>query len=220
VPVAAAGQRVAQPYETWIAAHPSRGGVRVLITGPRGFERTVAFARDEAPKRIARPAARPSIAAAQGIRRAARKAKAAAATTAPAKAARKKRRLSPEGRARIIAATKRQWAALREGKAKAKAAGKSAVRGLKRAAQRVAAKKSKSAVGPRRAAVRAKAAPRRPAAGRAQGGQAAAPAMAEAAAVGRPRGGYDARKEKRERQTRRTGPLGEEKDGLGLIVAR
>src|ERR1017187_4509029 len=76
------------------SADRSRDGVRVLITGPRGFNRTVAFARDEAPKRIARPAARPSIAAAQGIRRAARKAKAAAATTAPAKAARKKRRLT------------------------------------------------------------------------------------------------------------------------------
>jgi hypothetical protein len=32
-----------------IAADPFRGGVQVLITGPQGFERTVAFARDEAP---------------------------------------------------------------------------------------------------------------------------------------------------------------------------
>jgi hypothetical protein len=40
----------------------------------------------------------------------ARKSKAdAAAPPAPAKAAKKKRRLSPEGRARIIAATKRRW---------------------------------------------------------------------------------------------------------------
>jgi hypothetical protein len=39
-----------------------------------------------------------------------RKAKvAAAATLAPAKAVRKKRRLSPEGRVRIIAATERRW---------------------------------------------------------------------------------------------------------------
>jgi len=37
---------------------------------------------------------------------------------AAAKAARK-RRLSPEGRARIIAATKRRWAAVRKAKAKA-----------------------------------------------------------------------------------------------------
>src|ERR1039458_6467842 len=53
----AAGKHFAQPYEGWIAA-PFRGGVRVLITGPQGFERTVAFARDEAPKPIVRPAAR------------------------------------------------------------------------------------------------------------------------------------------------------------------
>jgi hypothetical protein len=56
--VAAAGQRHARPYEAWIAAGPFPGGVRVLITGPRGFERTVAIALDEAPKRIVRPAAR------------------------------------------------------------------------------------------------------------------------------------------------------------------
>jgi hypothetical protein len=53
--VAAAGPRLAQPYEAWIAAEPSRGRVRVLITGPHGFERTVAFARDEAPKRTLIP---------------------------------------------------------------------------------------------------------------------------------------------------------------------
>jgi hypothetical protein len=39
----------AQPHRGWIAADPSQGGVRVLITGPPGFERTVAFALDEAP---------------------------------------------------------------------------------------------------------------------------------------------------------------------------
>jgi hypothetical protein len=53
---------------------------------------------------------------------AARKPK-AAATPASAQAAGKKRRLTPEGRARIIAATKRRWAAL--GTVKAKVAGKS-----------------------------------------------------------------------------------------------
>jgi hypothetical protein len=94
---------------------------------------------------------------------AARKAKAAAATLAPAKAARKKRDLSPEGRARIVAATKRRWAAVR----KAKAAGKSAAPekatpaaakpGLKRAARTGAAKKSKPAVGLRKAVGQAKA---------------------------------------------------------------
>ena len=39
--VEAAGKHVAQPYEGWIVADPFRGGVRVLITGPQGFERTV-----------------------------------------------------------------------------------------------------------------------------------------------------------------------------------
>ena len=29
------------PYEAWIAADPFRGGFRLLITGPHGFERTV-----------------------------------------------------------------------------------------------------------------------------------------------------------------------------------
>ena len=53
--VEAAGQRLAQPFGAWIAADRFRGGVRPLITGPRGFERTVAFARDEAPKRIVIP---------------------------------------------------------------------------------------------------------------------------------------------------------------------
>jgi hypothetical protein len=50
--VEAAGKHVAQPYEGWIIADPFRGGVRVLITGPQGFERTVAFALDEAPATI------------------------------------------------------------------------------------------------------------------------------------------------------------------------
>jgi hypothetical protein len=45
--VEAAGKHVAQPFEGWIAADPVRGGVRVLITGPQGFERTVMFAPDE-----------------------------------------------------------------------------------------------------------------------------------------------------------------------------
>jgi hypothetical protein len=45
--VEAGGKRLAQPYEGWIAAEPIRGGVSTLITGPPGFERTVAFALDE-----------------------------------------------------------------------------------------------------------------------------------------------------------------------------
>ena len=74
---------------------PGRG----TETGPQGFERTVAFALHEAPNHIGRPAARRRMAAAQRKRwAAARHAKAAApATPAPAKAARRKRRLSPLG---------------------------------------------------------------------------------------------------------------------------
>jgi hypothetical protein len=50
--VEAGGKHVAQPYEGWIAADPSRGGVRVVITGPHGFERTCAFPLDEIPATI------------------------------------------------------------------------------------------------------------------------------------------------------------------------
>ena len=41
--VVAAGRNLSQPYEAWIAADPLRGGARVLITGPDGFDRTVTF---------------------------------------------------------------------------------------------------------------------------------------------------------------------------------
>jgi hypothetical protein len=99
----AAGPRPAPPCEAQIAADPFRAGFRMLITGLQGFERTVAFARDEASKRIVSAAAQTKRWAA------ARKPKVAAATPVPAKAARKKRRLSPEGRARIVAATKMHW---------------------------------------------------------------------------------------------------------------
>jgi hypothetical protein len=47
--VEAAGKRFNEPYEARIAAGPFRGGVRVLITGPPGFERTVAFAPTKRP---------------------------------------------------------------------------------------------------------------------------------------------------------------------------
>jgi hypothetical protein len=36
-------------YEAWISSDPFRGGVKVLITGPHGFERTMSFAVDEDP---------------------------------------------------------------------------------------------------------------------------------------------------------------------------
>jgi len=50
--VEAGGKHVAEPHEAWIAAGTFRGGVKVLITGPQGFERTVAFALDEEPATI------------------------------------------------------------------------------------------------------------------------------------------------------------------------
>jgi hypothetical protein len=39
--VEAAGRHLTRPFEAWIAADPLRGSVRVLITGPQGFDRTV-----------------------------------------------------------------------------------------------------------------------------------------------------------------------------------
>ena len=47
--VEAGGRRTAALHEAWIAADPFRDGVRVLITGPHGFERTVTFAVAEEP---------------------------------------------------------------------------------------------------------------------------------------------------------------------------
>jgi hypothetical protein len=47
--VMAGGRETAEPHEAWIAADQFRGGVRVLITGPQGFERIVTFAVDEEP---------------------------------------------------------------------------------------------------------------------------------------------------------------------------
>jgi hypothetical protein len=47
--VEAGGRHAKESYEGWIAADPFRGGVRVLITGPHGFERTVMFAMNEDP---------------------------------------------------------------------------------------------------------------------------------------------------------------------------
>ena len=45
--VEAGGKHVAGPHEAWIAADPFRGGFKVLITGPHGFERTVLFAAND-----------------------------------------------------------------------------------------------------------------------------------------------------------------------------
>jgi hypothetical protein len=46
----AGGTRV---HEAWIAADPFRGGFRVLITGPQGFDGTAVFALDDDPAEIA-----------------------------------------------------------------------------------------------------------------------------------------------------------------------
>src|SRR5436305_15261012 len=51
--VVAGGRHARGPHEAWIAADPFKGGFRVLITGPQGFERSVAFAMDDDPAVIA-----------------------------------------------------------------------------------------------------------------------------------------------------------------------
>jgi hypothetical protein len=45
--VVAGGKHVVGPHEAWVAADPFRGGFKVLITGPQGFERTLVFALDD-----------------------------------------------------------------------------------------------------------------------------------------------------------------------------
>jgi hypothetical protein len=47
--VVAGGRNVTVPHEAWIAADPFRGGFKVLVTGPHGFERTIYFAGEEDP---------------------------------------------------------------------------------------------------------------------------------------------------------------------------
>ena len=47
--VEAGGKHIGAPHEAWIAADPHGGDVRVLLTGPHGFERAVQFAADEVP---------------------------------------------------------------------------------------------------------------------------------------------------------------------------
>ena len=47
--VDAGGKHVARTHEAWIATDPFRGGFKVLITGPQGFERTVLFAANDDP---------------------------------------------------------------------------------------------------------------------------------------------------------------------------
>ena len=50
--VEAGGKHLSAPFEAWIASDPFRGGVRVGITGPEGFQRNVLFALDEDPAEI------------------------------------------------------------------------------------------------------------------------------------------------------------------------
>lgn len=52
--VEAGGKHLSVSYEAWIAADPFRGGMRVLITGPQGFEQVVQFDADEQPAEITR----------------------------------------------------------------------------------------------------------------------------------------------------------------------
>jgi hypothetical protein len=51
--VVTGGRHARGPHEAWIAADPFKGGFRVLITGPQGFERTVVFSLDDDPAEIA-----------------------------------------------------------------------------------------------------------------------------------------------------------------------
>ena len=47
--VVAGGRNVTAPHEAWIAADLLRGGFKVLVTGPHGFERAIYFTQDEEP---------------------------------------------------------------------------------------------------------------------------------------------------------------------------
>ena len=51
--VVAGGRHASGPHEAWIAADPFRGGSRVLITGPHGFERSVTFKINDDPAVLA-----------------------------------------------------------------------------------------------------------------------------------------------------------------------
>jgi hypothetical protein len=51
--VVAGGTHASGPHEAWVAADMFRGGVKVLITGPHEFQRTVTFALDDDPAEIA-----------------------------------------------------------------------------------------------------------------------------------------------------------------------
>ena len=167
------GAHVAQPFE---------GSPRTLSGAASGYSSrgrgaSKGWSRRPRTKRPSAPYAPPRAGAWLPRRgkdgRPVRKAKAAAGDAeAPAKPAKKKRSLSREGRARIVAGPKRR--------------GNQPCGGVKYAARTSTAKKSAPAVAPRKAVGRTKAASKRPAAGRVHGGNGAAPPMAEAAAGGAP----------------------------------
>jgi len=46
-PVESGGKHVAAAHEAWIAADPFRGGLKILFTGPHGFERILVCALDD-----------------------------------------------------------------------------------------------------------------------------------------------------------------------------
>jgi hypothetical protein len=50
--VEAGGKHINDSYEAWITTDRFNGGVKVPITGPLGFERTVQFAIDQEPFEI------------------------------------------------------------------------------------------------------------------------------------------------------------------------
>lgn len=52
--VEAGGKSRLEAYEGWVATNPFCGDVRVLITGPLGFERHIEFALDEPASEITR----------------------------------------------------------------------------------------------------------------------------------------------------------------------
>lgn len=52
--VADGGNHISALYEGWIATDPFRGDVRVIITGPHGFERPAALSVDEDSSEITR----------------------------------------------------------------------------------------------------------------------------------------------------------------------
>ena len=51
--VIAGGKHTEGPHEAWISADRFKSGLRVLITGSHGFERTVMLALDDDPAVIA-----------------------------------------------------------------------------------------------------------------------------------------------------------------------